>query len=358
MNHLHEALNTPEIAEPESASTSAAAIGRVAMANEFRDDNLAPVQLCLSLWADGFLNAAFLICFTLDWLLPSAVLILQKTLREPPLSETAVRGLLTLTFGVCVFGFISAVLIALLIVLRGAFIRFSSSGFSLIVLPSILVCIFLVARVSSHMEVWLMNLSAVNKFATITLSLVLMSLVLVLKWASNAGRRSGIEQGSLRPRIVSSWWARFRITISWVNRVLMNYVTGCWVPDLQERVTRIRERNDAVRSTASASLADAGNMHTADISADFKAWTDTTKLFLTVATGFSVALAVLDDGTNPHQREALRISAVLFVLVPGLACAYMEVFKRQCERCWKTMEASPADTPNVVQGRIEPRNGA
>ena len=80
-----------------------------------------------------------------------------------------------------------------------------------------------------------------------------------------------------------------------------------------------------------------------DIGGDFKAWNDAMKLLITILTGLTIISSLFTNG-NGIWDQAIKILMLFFLLVPALSCAYMESFRRQCERHWQALAATQKGT--------------
>lgn len=289
-----------------------------------------PTELCFSLWVKGFVNAALSISIILSlWAMSVVAIILimgesfkLDTGRPKSLREQFLINSVTLHMAVATFSLISTGVLAVLAVLRSVFIRFSIIG----AIPALI-------GVIAYFSLSPVFISFVEKqdqsyrYGVISSFIVAMITVII----GVAGLRyNGPEENKKRKSK-----PRDKLTVR-------KFFSGQWTRDLHEEVKKIYRRNKEVEEDNKQSSSISHCIPRADITGDFKAWNDATKLLLTIATGLTVVAALFSNG-NSLLEQAIRIIALLFLLVPGLSCAYMEAFRRQCERQWLIVDEMSKD---------------
>jgi hypothetical protein len=274
-----------------------------------------PTQLCFSLWLRGFVNAALTIYITLSVL--SLFGLGLGAILNKYLNEHFLFNLTTLLLGVVTFSAISTGFIALLVGLRYFYIRFSIMGLiaALIVLPGYM---SLGSALISFVEKQDWKAQAGIIAISVVILLVIIGSVAGIKNAQTGKNKENKPRQKMTPRDFISWH---------------------WLPSLHEDVKEIYLCNKKLEPGEGEASNVCCTAPPANIGSDFKAWNDATKLLITIMTGLTVILAIFSGG-NSQSEHVLKIIALLFLLVPGLCCAYMEAFRRQCERQWHILEMS------------------
>jgi hypothetical protein len=274
--------------------------------------SFTPTQLSFSLWLRGFVNAALSINIILSC--ASFVGVAAAVLFRGQMTGPFQANLLTLSFAVATFSPISTGAVALAAGLRYLFTRFSII-ITLGALTGFVAYMHYAIKFISYVEEqdWKSQAGIV---AAIGLTFIT-ALIAVIGLKLNDAEKNKEK----RPR--------HRLT-------LRDFLSWRWSANLYEDVKEVYAASKALERDLKASPGVPRHSAPADIAGDFKAWNDATKLLITIATGLTVVSALFSNGDDILER-AIRIIALLFLLVPALSCAYMEAFRRQCERQWQVL---------------------
>lgn len=291
-----------------------------------------PVELCFSLWVKGFLNGALsinIILGTVSFIGLAIILGYLYGTAEPVESGGATRrspqqqflvNLMTLLAAFGTFSFISTASLAVMASVRFMFLRFSVIGV-MVVIAGVAVYLLLSFQVLPYIA----GLDAPTRYGIIAASVILAMVLVVLGTGAKHALSDREGERKRAPRVG-------------IKVALAGFFSGQWVPGLREDVEKIHRRNKEEEEVyKKVSTSPLNYVPRADIAGDFKAWNDATKLLLTVLTGLTVLASLFSNG-NSTLEQTIKIIALLSLLVPGLACAYMEAFKRQCERQWLIVE--------------------
>jgi hypothetical protein len=293
------------------------------------EDAPSPARLCLSLWLEGFLNAGYYITvLLLYWLLAYSLLWgNDNSLRT---------GFSALQSGVLVTSVMTLTFMLLMFALRWLYNRWPRLGTALI-----LAFPLEIKALSWGYEAaagWFYSLSEKVQWGLlVTLSIVLFLLVVAKELTDERTPKNGVH--SPNGTQVAGHLPRIWNALQTVPSGLRHLFRGNWTPDLRNRIKIIYDANEKLKPRGF----DGVNKSLADIANDFKAWNDAAKFLIAVSGGLAVVLSVFHSDAD--VQVALRILLALFLLVPGLSCVYMEVFRRRCERIWKSLEEGAA-SPN------------
>jgi hypothetical protein len=291
---------------PEESSASQTTLSAKAK------DKLTPTQLSFSLWLRGFVNAALTINIILSLSCVAGALV--TVLFRDQVPSRLLSGIVTLSFAVATFSPLSAGAIALLAGLRHLYTRFSA-----------IVVITAVAGSAAY----------------VILGTLLISLVQRQDWKAQAGILAAFVLAFVTGVIAFlgirfSDMEKFNEVEPRQKLTVRDFLSWRWYPNMDEDVKEIYNISKGLKPDQTGSPQVARQSLPIDIGSDFKAWNDVAKLLITIATGLTVISALFSGGNNVLE-QAIRLIALLFLLVPGLSCAYMEAFKRQCERQWQML---------------------
>jgi hypothetical protein len=285
--------------------------------SEKKGRNFTPIQLSFSLWLRGFVNAALSIniIISIMCLFGLGVAFFSKN----RMSEQLLSGLVTLSLGLATFSQVGAAAIALLSGLRYVYARFRLKGTAMAIIA---------AAAYGALGSYLVNLLLKEDLKPLLGITAAFVLTLISGVVATWGIRNSDPQKYLRPKPLR------KLTLD-------DLISWRWNQNLYEDV---KEVYSASKAAAAALKGSSEVTHTAlptDIGGDFKAWNDAAKLFITILTGLTIISSLFTDGKGVWDL-AFRIVMLLILLVPALGCAYMEGFRRQCERYWQAIDKAQA----------------
>lgn len=277
-----------------------------------------PLQMSFSLWLRGFVNAALNINTFISVMCMAGFAVaymLRNRLPAPALS-----GIVTLSFGLATFSQVGAFAVALLSALRYMYARFSLpvAAAGTVGLIFYVVSGYKIVDVVQRQD-WKSVLGIVAAFFLTVMSGV------VAAWGvrnSDPAKTGRAKKGR---------------RLTW-----RDYLSWRWNPNLHEEVKEVYAASKAAELKLKAASEVTHSVLPTDIGGDFKAWNDTAKLLITILTGLTVISSLFGDGSGAWE-QAFRIIMPLILLVPALSCAYMEGFRRQCERHWQALGMTRAD---------------
>lgn len=298
-----------------------------------------PLELCFSLWFQGFCFAAVNISMALAALFVLFALCVALSVAFGMDVGSNEDGfvlfmLLAVTFAA---GFFSLAPIGLVAVLRYSFIHFSVIGPTGVV-GALVIYTILYSK--------FMKQKPGIKAAIIAVLAILMIQAGFVSWMLSPYVNSVKKSKESRSRRNPLAWAVAVIT--WLRIRLHNWLSGQWVAGLYKEVEKVYLSNKEWEIAAAKDPSKTTDIFPADIGGDFKAWNDATRLLIAIAAGLAVVFnAWGGSGERPGLADVFKISWVLFLLVPTLSCVYMDIFKRRCERAWKAIEASANNHRNT-----------
>lgn len=298
---------------------------------------LTPTQECFNLWGRGFFYAAVIILLIVNVLYIISYLYLgytfglpfDETLRE----QKAWFVFLTLIRGAAISYVFVLPILVLLAIIRYTF-RTSVLG------PFfILIVFFTYLWAYERVEAWFVRQSTTRQgWIWVCVGIVgFLCFLIGTGWETKHTRDSKISDRRVSIRGLYAW-------IKSVPDLLRDWISGRWA---LESVRKIYDSNNDSSSVNGA------NTPLANITNDFKAWTDATKLLLTIMTGLTTVLVLFSEDAT--MQTALKTIGNIFLLVPALCCVYMEIFRRQCERQWETLQGKkPEARLDDTNQKVEP----
>lgn len=275
--------------------------------------NFTPLQLSFSLWLRGFVNAALSINIVISvmCMFGLGVALFSKN----RMSEQLLSGLVTLSLGLATFSQVGAAAVALLSGLRYVYARFRLKGTALAIIA---------ATAYGALGSYLVNLLLKEDLK----SLLGITAAFLLTLMSGAVAAWGI---------VNSDPQQYRRTKPNRKLTLDDLISWRWHRNLYEDVKEVYAASKAAPATLKGSSEVTHPALPTDVGGDFKAWNDAVKLVITILTGLTIISSLFTDG-NGVWDQAFKIVILLILLVPALSCAYMEGFRRQCERYWQAID--------------------
>lgn len=297
VRNLPEVNGVPQASRPEKAGS-----------------NFTPHQLSFSLWLSGLVNAALSINIIISVMCMFG--LGAAFFAKNQMSPRGLSGLVTLSLGLATFSQVGTAVIALLSGLRYVYARYRLKGAGATIL---------MAAVYGVLGSYSANLLLSQD----PKSLLGIVAAFVLTLVSGAVAVWGIRNSD--PQKYRQSKPRRKLKVH-------DFLSWRWNPNLYEDVKEVY----AASKAAAAALKDSPKVtHHAlalptDIGADFKAWNDALKLLITILTGLAIISSLFTDGDDVWD-QAVKIVMLLILLVPALSCAYMEGYRRQCERHWQAL---------------------
>jgi len=281
--------------------------------------NFTPLQLSFSLWLRDFVNAAL----TIDIIISVACMLglVAAFLTRNQMSVQILYGLMTLALALATFSHIATAALAVLSGLRHAYARYRLKG----VIAAVMVgaaylalgCLLIDSLLNQDLKSRLAIMGAI-----------------VLTLMSGAVATWGIINSD--PQKYRRSRPRRKLTRD-------DFLSLRWNPNLHEDVKEVYVASKAASRGLKGASEVANHVLPTDIGGDFKAWHDAMKLLITILTGLTIISSLFTNG-NGIWDQAIKILMLFFLLVPALSCAYMESFRRQCERHWQALAATQEGT--------------